>query len=226
MGINRCYFTYFCGKDSNMNIIDSLNWRYATKKFDADKYVSDDKLAILKEAFTLTPTSYGLQPVKLLVLSNKELQKELVPHSFNQEQVAQASHVLVICIENVVDEAYIRAHFENEKNIRGTSDEIIDSFRSFLIESFSNKKETEIKEWATKQAYITLGNLLTVCALERIDSCPMEGFLPEKYDEFLGLKNKGLSSVLALPIGYRAEEDMFSKFKKVRKSIEANVITI
>jgi nitroreductase len=209
-----------------MNIIDSLNWRYATKKFDADKYVSNDKLAILKEAFTLTPTSYGLQPVKLLVVSNKELQKELVPYSFNQEQVAQASHVLVICIENTIDEAYIRAHFENEKSIRGTSDEVIDSFRSFLIDDFSGKKESEIKEWATKQAYITLGNLLTVCALEKIDSCPMEGFLPEKYNELLNLKTIGLSAVLTLPIGYRAEEDMFSKLKKVRKSVTANVITI
>ena len=209
-----------------MNIIDSLNWRYATKKFDTDKYVSNEKLEILKEAFTLTPTSYGLQPIKLVVVSNKELQKELVPHSFNQEQVAQASHVLVICVENTIDEAYIRAHFENEKSIRGTSDDIIDSFRSYLINDFSNKKEHEIKEWATKQAYITLGNLLTVCALEKIDSCPMEGFLPEKYNELLNLKTMGLSAVLALPIGYRAEEDMFSKLKKVRKSVAANVITI
>jgi len=209
-----------------MNIIDSLKWRYATKKFDTIKYVSDEKLAIIKEAFTLTASSYGLQPVKMVVISDKELQKELVPHSYNQEQVAQASHVLVICVENTVDEAYIRAHFENEKNIRGTSDAVIDSFRTYLIESFSSKKAIEKKEWATKQAYITLGNLLTVCALEQVDSCPMEGFLPEKYDELLNLKNKGLSSVLVLPIGYRADDDMFSDFKKVRKPIEANVITI
>jgi len=209
-----------------MDIIESLNWRYATKKFDTEKYVSEEKLAILKEAFTLTPTSYGLQPVKLVVLKSKVLQKELVSHSYNQEQVAQASHILVICIENSIDETYIRAHFENEKTIRGTSDEIIDSFRSFLIESFSNKKESEINEWATKQAYITLGNLLTVCAVEKIDSCPMEGFLPEKYDELLNLKTIGLSSVLVLPIGYRASEDLFSEFKKVRKSVEKNVITL
>ena len=209
-----------------MNIIDSLNWRYATKKFDANKQVSDTKLAVIKEAFTLTPTSYGLQPVKLVVINDKELQKELVSYSFNQEQVAQASHVLVICIENTIDEAYIRAYFENEKIIRGTSDELINSFRSYLINNFSGKNENEIKEWATKQAYITLGNLLTVCALEKIDSCPMEGFLPEKYNELLNLKNRGLSAVLVLPIGYRADEDVFSKFKKVRKSIDNNVISI
>ena len=209
-----------------MDIIDSLKWRYAAKKFDSTKYVSNEKLAIIKEAFTLTASSYGLQPVKMVVLSDKKLQKELVPHSYNQEQVAQASHVLVICVENTVDEAYIRAHFENEKSIRGTSDDVLDSFRSYLIESFSNKNTTEIKNWATKQAYISLGNLLTVCAIEKIDSCPMEGFLPEKYDELLNLKNKGLSSVLVLPIGYRADDDMFSGFKKVRKPITNNVIGI
>jgi len=209
-----------------MDIIDSLKWRYATKKFEATKYVSDEKLAIIKEAFTLTASSYGLQPVKMVVISDKELQKELVPHSYNQEQVAQASHVLVLCVENIVDEAYIRAHFENEKNIRGTADAVLDSFRSYLIESFSSKKTVEIKEWATKQAYIALGNLLTVCATEQIDSCPMEGFLPEKYDELLNLNTKGLSSVLVLPIGYRSDDDMFSGFKKVRRPLEANIITL
>ncbi len=209
-----------------MNIIDSLNWRYATKKFDSTKLLSEEKLSILKEAFSLTPTSYGLQPVKLLVIQNKELQKELVPYSYNQEQVAQASHLLVICTENIIDEAYIRAYFENEKTVRGTKDEIVDSFRSYLISTFSSKSERDIQEWATKQAYITLGNLLTVCAVEKIDACPMEGFIPEKYNEILDLKNKGLSAVLALPIGMRAKDDVFSSFKKVRKGIEHNVISL
>jgi nitroreductase len=207
-----------------MNIIDSLNWRYATKKFDVDKFVSDEKLNLIKEAFSLTPTSYGLQPVKLIVVKNKSIQEELVPYSYNQGQVAQASHLLVICIENTIDEAYIRAYFENEKTVRGTSDEVVDAFRSYLISTFSTKTDVEIKEWATKQAYITLGNLLTVCAVEKIDACPMEGFVPEKYNEILDLKNKGLSAVLALPIGYRAADDVFSGFKKVRKDINHDVI--
>jgi nitroreductase len=207
-----------------MNIIDSLNWRYATKKFDVDKFVSDEKLNLIKEAFSLTPTSYGLQPVKLIVVKNKSIQEELVPYSYNQGQVAQASHLLVICTENTIDEAYIRAYFENEKTVRGTSDEVVDAFRSYLISTFSTKTDVEIKEWATKQAYITLGNLLTVCAVEKIDACPMEGFVPEKYNEILDLKNKGLSAVLALPIGYRAADDVFSGFKKVRKDINHDVI--
>lgn len=208
----------------DMNIIESLKWRYATKKFDITKLVSDEKLAILKEAFTLTATSYGLQPVKMLVISNKSIQEKLVAHSYNQQQVAQASHVLVICRENTIDEAFIRDCFENEKDIRGTSDDVLDGFRSYLINDFSNKSDDDIKLWATKQAYIILGNLLTVCAVEQIDACPMEGFVPEQYDELLGLKSKGLSSVLVLPIGYRAEDDMFSELKKVRKSVANNII--
>ncbi|MGB0974438.1 MAG: NAD(P)H-dependent oxidoreductase [Flavobacteriaceae bacterium] len=207
-----------------MNIIECLKWRYATKKFDATRLVSDDKIAVLKEAFTLTATSYGLQPVKLVVISDKPLQEQLVDYSYNQQQVAQASHLLVICIENTIDESYIRECFENEKAIRGTADAILDGFRSFLINDFSNKSDADIKLWATKQAYITLGNLLTVCAVEHIDACPMEGFIPEKYDDLLELKSKGLSSVLVLPIGYRAEDDMFATLKKVRKSIDKNTI--
>jgi nitroreductase len=209
-----------------MNIIDSLNWRYATKKFDINKIVSEEKLSLLKKAFSLTPTSYGLQPVKLVVVRDKKIQNELVPHSYNQGQVEQASHLLIICIENIIDEAYIRAYFENEKKIRGTSDEVVNSFRSYLINSFSSKNENEIREWATKQAYITLGNLLTVCALEQIDSCPMEGFVPEKYNELLDLKSKGLSAVLVLPIGYRSNDDVFSSFKKVRKDINYDIISL
>ncbi len=209
-----------------MNIIDSLNWRYATKKFDINKIVSEEKLSLLKKAFSLTPTSYGLQPVKLVVVRDKKIQNELVPHSYNQGQVEQASHLLIICIENIIDEAYIRAYFENEKKIRGTSDEAVNSFRSYLINSFSSKNENEIREWATKQAYITLGNLLTVCALEQIDSCPMEGFVPEKYNELLDLKSKGLSAVLVLPIGYRSNDDVFSSFKKVRKDINYDIISL
>jgi nitroreductase len=130
----------------------------------------------------------------------------------------------VICTENTIDEAYIRAYFENEKTVRGTSDEVVDAFRSYLISTFSTKTDVEIKEWATKQAYITLGNLLTVCAVEKIDACPMEGFVPEKYNEILDLINKGLYAVLELPIGYRAADDVFSGFKKVRKDINHDVI--
>lgn len=201
-----------------MNIIEALQWRYATKSFDKEKMVSKDKLEILLNAFNLTATSYGLQPLKLLVIEDKKLQQNLVQYSMNQEQIAQASHVLVICIETLIDKKFIENYFKLVKTIRNTADDIINPFKAFLIDDFESKSQNEIKEWSIKQAYISLGNLLTVCALEKIDACPMEGFIPNKYDEILNLNSKGLKSVLVLPIGYRAENDFMAELKKVRKN--------
>lgn len=209
-----------------MEIIKALNWRYATKSFDKDKMVTKEKLNILIEAFNLTATSYGLQPIKLLVISNKELQDSLVKHSMGQKQVAQASHVLVFCIETTIDKIYIDKYFELVKAIRNTPDEILDPFKNFLIADFENKSKKEINEWSTKQAYIALGNLLTVCSIERIDACPMEGFDSNMYDEILDLKSKGLQSVLVLPIGYRAVDDYMAQLDKVRKELIDTVITV
>ncbi len=209
-----------------MNIIESLHWRYATKKFDNQKILPQQKIDILTEAFNLTATSYGLQPLKLLVIKNKELQKELTQHSWGQKQVSDASHLLVFCIENNVDEDYIKKYFDHIKETRNTPEEVLKPFKDHLVSSFTNKPEEEISNWATKQAYLAMGNLLTVCAIEQIDACPMEGFIPEKYNEVLNLKDLGLSSVLVLPIGYRAEDDMFSDFKKVRRPLSDTIITI
>ncbi len=202
-----------------MNIIEKLQWRYATKKFDVNTSISQEKLNIIKEAFNLTATSYGLQPVKLVIIKNKALQEQLVAPSMNQSQVAQASHVLVFCTETKIDTAYIENYFDRIKAIRNTPDEVLNPFKNFLIDDFKGKSETDIKIWAVKQAYLAMGNLLTVCAIEDIDACPMEGFSPKAYDEILDLGSKGLQSVLVLPIGYRAADDMFADFKKVRKDI-------
>lgn len=202
-----------------MDIIESLQWRYATKKFDELKYISEEKIEVLKQAFNLTATSYGLQPIKLLIIKDKELQEKLVAHSMDQIQVAQASHVLVFCIQTQLDKSYIKKYFDRVQEIRNTPESILQPFEDFLIEDFSTKSITEIEKWATNQAYLAMGNLLTVCAIEEIDSCPMEGFDPKAYDEVLELNTKGLQSVLVMPIGYRAEDDMFSSLKKVRKTI-------
>jgi len=206
--------------------IKNLEWRYAVKKFDSEKLLPEEKVDRLKQAFNLTATSYGLQPITLLVIKNKALQKQLVRHSFEQQQVAQASHVLVICIQDAIDSQYIYRYFDKIKKIRGTSDEILNPFKDALIDDFSKKDVAEIKRWSINQAYLALGNLLTICAMEKIDSCPMEGFVPSAYDEILALGTKGLASVLVLPIGYRAEDDVFSDFKKVRKDLEDSVIEI
>lgn len=206
--------------------IKQLEWRYAVKKFDSKRALSAEKIGRLKEAFNLTATSYGLQPIKLVVIQNKELQNQLIEHSFGQKQVAQASHVLVFCIEKNIDSAYIANYFNKVKKVRGTSDDILSPFKDAIVDSFSKKDVQEIIDWSKNQAYLAMGNLLTICALEEIDSCPMEGFTPEAYDKILGLKEKGLTSTLVLPVGYRAEDDVFSDFKKVRKDMNESVIEI
>ena len=202
-----------------MKSIENLEWRYAVKKFDDQKILEEQKINILKQAFNLTATSYGLQPIKLLIIKNKSIQGKLVDHSYNQQQIVQASHLLVICIDTNLKESDVEKYFERVKEIRKTPDEIISSFREYLKTVITEKTSQDLILWAKNQAYLALGNLLTVCANEKIDSCPMEGFIPKKYDEILGLKEKNLTSVLVVPIGYRAEDDMKTHQMKVRKKI-------
>ena len=152
--------------------------------------------------------------------------KSLVSHSYEQRQVAEASHLLVICVELNIDTAYIEGYFKKVRRVRGTAPEILQPYRDALVDSFAKKTPEEIYTWAVHQAYLALGNLLTVCAMERIDSCPMEGFIPEAYDRILKLKDQGLTAVLALPVGYRSEDDAFSAYKKVRRELRDSIITI
>ena len=209
-----------------MNSIESLKWRYATKKFDNTKILSTNKIDILKKAFNLTATSFGLQPIKMIVICDKKLQQKFVEPSFYQNQVVEASHLLVICIEDDTTQNDIDNYFDLEKQTRGVTEESISKFRSQLKEMYLAKTKVEKQQSAIYQTYIALGNLLTVCALEEIDSCPMEGFIPSKVDELLSLKERNLKSVLMLPVGYRAEDDFMSSFKKVRKPLEETIITL
>ena len=209
-----------------MDIIKRLEWRYATKKFDKTKKLPISKLNILKQAFNLTATSFGLQTISLVVIKNNKLRTLLLEHSFKQAQVIDASHLLVICIKNTIIDKDVNDYFDSIKTIRNTSETILESYRNNLIKTMTTMSEKEQQQWSMNQAYIALGNLMTVCAIEGIDSCPMEGFIPDKYDEVLNLKEKGLKSVLLLPVGYRADDDMFAGFKKVRKEIEDTVFEL
>ncbi|WP_335965385.1 NAD(P)H-dependent oxidoreductase [Galbibacter sp. PAP.153] len=209
-----------------MSVINALEWRYAVKKFDNSKILPQHKIDILKKAFNLTATSYGLQPVKLLVVSNKALQSKLKEASWNQPQVTDASHILIVCIEDQIDSVYIKNYFNRVKHVRNTPEDILEPFQDFLINDFESKSKEEIINWAKNQAYLAMGNLLTVCAIEEIDACPMEGFVADQYDKILNLHTQNLRSVLALPVGYRAKDDMFSGFKKVRKPISDSIIEI
>ena len=208
------------------NTIEKLRWRYATKRFDSSKTLSEEKLNILKETFNLTATSYGLQPLKLVVVKNAELQSQLMPLTYNQPQVRDASHVLILCIEKNINETFILEHFKRVEGQRNTPRTILEPFEKALIENFSEKQVPEIRQWMANQLYLTLGALLTVCAVENIDACPIEGFEPKKYDELLGLDGKGLESVIVLPVGYRDESDFFINLKKVRRGVDELIIEV
>ncbi|MGB5983060.1 MAG: NAD(P)H-dependent oxidoreductase [Nonlabens sp.] len=206
-------------------ILNDLNWRYATKKFDPKQDLQQNQLSVLAEAFNLTATSYGLQPCKMMIVKDPKIREKMVEHTFGQRQVVDASAVLVLCTQQV-DSDYIKKYFELVKTIRSTPDEIIKPFEQFLKDDFSKKSIVEVEQWARNQAYLIMGNLLTVCAAEKIDSCPMEGFNPNKIDELLGLDKMGLKSVLLLPVGYRSADDFMASQKKVRKDLNESIMIL
>lgn len=209
-----------------MTIIESLQWRYATKKFDDSRSLSEEKLNTLKQAFNLTATSFGLQTIKMVVIKDKELRQQLVKHAYGQKQVSNASHLLVLCITDNISEQDVDTHFDNVNVIRSTPETILAPFRADLKSMMRKKSQEERQQWSIKQAYIALGNLMTVCAVERIDACPMEGFNSIEYDAILNLREKGLKSVLLLPVGYRDQTDMFADLKKVRKPMQEAVVEL
>ncbi|MEO1031001.1 MAG: NAD(P)H-dependent oxidoreductase [Bacteroidota bacterium] len=222
---NLALFLNFVEK-KKMSIINHLKWRYATKKFDNSKLLSTEQLQILKEAFNLTALSYGLQTLKMVIVADKAIREALVEHAYGQRQVADASHLLILCIQNDIDDTDVEQHFGNVKKIRNTPDSVLEPFESGLKTTINNMPSEKKIDWASKQAYIALGNLMTVCAVEGIDGCPMEGFSPVEIDKALKLDTYGLSSVLMFPVGYRAEDDVFAELKKVRKSLSETIIEL
>jgi len=205
--------------------IEDLKWRYATKNFDPNKKLEPVQLELLAQAFNLTATSYGLQPCRLLIVKNREVQEQMLPIAFGQRQVVDSSAVLIICT-TYINKEYVNDYFNRVTQIRNTSDEVLSPFKKQLMERFEAMSTPAVEAWALNQAYITLGTLMSTCAQERIDSCPMEGFVPEKMDALLDLKSKGLKSVLLLPVGHRAADDMFADMEKVRLPLDNSVTFI
>lgn len=202
-----------------METIEALNWRYAVKKFDSTKKISPEKLEVILESLRLTATSYGLQLMKFVVIENKELQSKLVGVSYQQKQVEDASHLLVLCRNNKVTANEIESYIKNIASTRSIDEnsKSLNAFKNGMM-GILDWDETRQNHWMENQVYIALGNLLTICALEEVDACPMEGFIPEEIDEILGLQDHNLTAVLLCPIGYRSEDDQHSQYAKVRKS--------
>ena len=201
-------------------IIEDLNWRYATKKFDSTKKITPDDLHTIQESLRLVPSSYGLQPLKYLFINDSSLRMQLKENSFNQSQITDASHLLVICSLREITEDFIDGHVENMAEIRSISTDSISGFGNYMKKEILPMKLEKLTEWNAKQAYIALGQLLHTCASLRIDATPMEGFEKDAYNEILELERQGLQAVLVCPLGYRSEEDNNQFLKKVRRSKE------
>lgn len=206
--------------------IKDAQWRYATKKFDATKKVSAEDLATIKEAIRLSASSYGLQPYKVFIIENPELRAQLQPASWGQSQIVDASQVIVFANMTQFGDADIDAYIQNLSQTRNIPVEAVQGYADFM-KSKITPLATDVKSnWTAKQTYLALGNLMNVAAELKIDVTPMEGFEADKYNEILGLTEKGLNAAVVATIGYRHEEDATQHYAKVRKSNEELFINL
>ena len=210
-----------------MNLIERLQWRYATKKYDASKTVPEAAVQRIVEAIRLAPTSSGLQPFELLVITNKELREKLKGPAMNQGQVTDCSHLIVFAAWDTYTEARINQAFDLVNEVRGAKNEGWENYRKFLLSTYPARDAEVNFHHAAKQAYIGLGVGLVAAACEGVDSTPMEGFDPAAFDALLGLKEKGLRSVVLLPLGYRdTPNDWLVNLKMVRNAVSRFVTEI
>lgn len=202
---------------TNTQLLEALNWRYATKQFDATKTISATTLEALEQSLVLSPSSFGLQPYRFLVINDKATREKLLPHTWGQRQVVDASHYVVFAGRTAMTEKEIDAFLKLTADTRGMAVELLNGYRGMmtgmlLADSFKPK----VPQWAALQAYIALGNLMTSAALLGVDACPIEGFVPAEYDKILGLPEQGYASVVCCALGYRAATDKYANAKKVR----------
>lgn len=199
-------------------LIEKLNWRYATKKMDPSKTVSEDKVERILEATRLAPTSSGLQPFEVIVVTNPEVRAKIQEIAWNQAQVTEGSHLLVFAAWDNYTADRINSMFDLVNEERGFTNEGWENYRQLLLNTYVPRDAETNYQHAARQAYIAFGIALAAAAFEGVDSTPMEGFDPDKLDEILGLRAKGLRSVTILPLGYRdAANDWLVNLKKVRR---------
>jgi nitroreductase len=202
-------------------LIDDLKWRYAVKKYDSSKKISENDIEILKHAINLTPTSIGLQPFKMLHIKDEALRKQIQACAHNQAQVVDASDLFIFCNFTKVEDSYFDFIVEIMATIRGKEVHELSGYRNFIQNSVFAKSDSELDTWASKQTYIALGLLLQSAAILKIDATPMEGFDQVAINKLLNLEEKSLSVSLLCPLGYRSPEDNYQHLKKSRKPLSA-----
>ncbi len=207
-----------------MEIIEQLKWRYATKKFDSSKKLSDKDLQFILEATNLSASSYGLQPYHILLIEDSAIREQLKKAAHGQIQLTDASQVIVFAAKTNLSDSDVEEYVKLIAETRNIPVESLQQFDAMMKGSISGLSPEQKTTWAAKQTYIALGQLLTVCAISKIDACPMEGFDKAAFDEILGLKEKNLTSTVIAPIGYRSECDDYQHYPKVRRPLKEMII--
>lgn len=197
-------------------LLDALKWRYATKVFDASKKIPAYTWLALEESLVLTPSSFGLQPWKFLIITDKALREQLVPFAWNQRQVADASHLVVMVVRKGYAESDVDANMQRIAEVRGGTPDALMGFKGMVMKTVSSLSQKDLEQWAKCQSYIALGQFMASAALLGIDTCPMEGFEVDKFDEILGLTARGLTTAVLCPAGYRSADDRYAGLPKVR----------
>lgn len=202
--------------DGKHSVVDAMNWRYATKKMNGQS-VTGDKLGTILECIRLSASSMGLQPYRVMVVSDSDTKRKLQPAAFGQQQIIGSSHLLVFAVHQNIGIAQVNNVIELMAKKRQVSLESLAGYKGMLEKAVQSRSESDLYHWASKQAYIALGSGMVAAALERVDSTPMEGFDARSFDEILGLHQLGLRSVVLLALGFRdAENDLNSAKAKVR----------
>ena len=206
------------------SLLDSLHWRYATKAFDSSKKIPSKDWDALEQSMVLTPSSFGLQPWKFIIVTDQHTKEALLPHSWNQHQIAECSHLVVLCAKEKLDEEDIDAFLSSISETRQVNKDSLEDYAGMMRGFIGRMDDAALLTWAKNQVYIALGQLMASAAMLRIDACPMEGITPAEYDRILGLdtaatKDKYLTTV-ACAMGYRSAEDKYATTPKVRFPLE------
>jgi nitroreductase len=202
---------------SESSLLVALNWRYATKKFDPSRRIPSTTWSTLEQALVLSPSSFGLQPWRFLVVDTPELRQRLVAASWGQTQPVDASHYVVFAVRQNLDEAHVDRYVARTAEVRGVKADSLAPFKKVMMGSLDGARAAgTLDGWQSRQLYIALGQFMAAAALIGVDTCPMEGLEPAAYDEILGLKGTGWTTVVACAAGYRASDDKYATTPKVR----------
>ncbi len=207
---------YLMSATSTESLLHALQWRYATKRFDATKTIAPELWSSLEQSLVLTPSSFGLQPWKFLVVTTPEVRRALVPQTWGQTQPVDCSHFVVFAAKSSITVEFIDHFLARQVEVRGGTLESLAGYRGMMVNSLTTRPESDLLNWATRQVYIALGQFMASASVLGVDTCPMEGLVPSEYDKILGLVGTGYQTVVACAAGYRSGDDKYAALPKVR----------